>query len=85
MGRKTLFLILTAALIGLLATARPAAAANCYQTHLNVGYVCDGRFALSTFATPEERPDSILSCYTYSWIEDHAPPHTCAAHDVFRR
>jgi len=83
MRRKILFLIFAVVLLGLLSAARPAAAANCYQAHLTVGYVCDGRYALPTFTTPEELPDSILSRYTYSWIEDHAPlyaqPHDGAA------
>lgn len=84
MRRTILFLtIIVAALLGLHATVRSAAAANCYQAHLNVGYVCDGRFSLPTFTTQEERSDSILSRYTYSWIEDHASlyaePHHGAA------
>ncbi|MFW5941731.1 MAG: L,D-transpeptidase [Chloroflexota bacterium] len=50
-------------------------AAACYLASPVMGYVCDARPQPAQFVTPDPREDSILSRFTYSWIEDHAPLH----------
>lgn len=73
-GMKRLFSVFLFALLllGVLAYAAPAEAANCYL-HYNGTYVCDARPRLPDFSTPRYPNGSIFFNRTYAWLADGVP------------
>lgn len=67
------FILFSLLAILLAFSVSPSQAAQCYLATPEIGYVCDARPAQPTFSLPEPRADSILSSFTYSWIDDYAP------------
>lgn len=58
--------------LGALAFASPAEAADCYL-HYTGTYVCDGRQRLPVFSAPRYPQGSIFFNRTYAWLHDYAP------------